>query len=202
VVAADEVDAIGVALLVAAAIEASGGTYFVGGSVASSLHGDPRSTNDIDFVLSLSVGSVAAFRRALGPAFELDEEMLEMALAQSATANGFYLPVLTKIDLFGLGRSPYDVMEFSRRRAVVVRASGETLIIKSPEDSVLRKILWYRQGGGVSDRQWRDVVSILRVSEADLDEAYLSEWARRLQCEDLLARAKSDADPTSIPPKP
>jgi hypothetical protein len=202
VAAADELDAIGVALLVAAAIEASGGTYFVGGSVASSLHGDPRSTNDIDFVLSLPVGSVAAFRQALGPAFELDEEMLETALAKSTTANGFYLPVLTKIDLFGLGRSPYDVMEFSRRRAVVVRASGETLIIKSPDDSVLRKLLCYRQGGGVSDRQWRDVVSIRRVSEADLDEAYLSEWARRLQCEDLLARAKSDADPTSIPPKP
>jgi hypothetical protein len=193
VTATDDVDAIGVALLVAAAIEGAGGTYFVGGSVASSLHGDPRSTNDIDFIVSLPVGHVAAFRQGLGPDFELDEEMLAVALARSTTANGFYLPVLTKIDLFGVGHEPFDVIEFGRRRSVVVRTSGETLVIKSPEDSVLRKLLWYRQGGGVSDRQWRDVVSILRVSQADLDDAYLLEWAGRLHCEDLLARARADA---------
>lgn len=186
-------DPIGIALRVAAAIEASGGKYFVGGSVASSLHGDPRSTNDIDFVISLPTGCIDALVRALGPDFELDRDMLRDALRRASCANGFYLPVLTKIDLFGLGREPYDEIEFARRRPVSVGPAGELLVIKSPEDSVLRKLLWYRAGGEVSEKQWRDIVSILRVSSAEMDPTYLSEWARRLRCEDLLARAHDDA---------
>lgn len=65
--------------------------------------------------------------------------------------------------------------------------------IKSPEDSVLRKLLWYRAGGGVSDKQWRDIVSILRVSRDQIDPTYLSDWSVRLACEDLLARAEQEA---------
>ena len=186
-------DPIGIALLVAAAIESSGGTYFVGGSVASSLQGDPRSTNDIDFVLSLPLTRVDTLADALGADFELDRDMLRDALRSGRTANGFYLPVLTKLDFFGLGGSAFDQIEFSRRRPVSVGKAGEALIIKSPEDSVLRKLLWYREGGGTSDKQWRDIVSILRVSRAEIDPSYLVHWARTLGCEDLLARAENDA---------
>ena len=186
-------DPIAIAIRVAAAIESAQGSYFVDGSVASSLQGDPRSTNDIDFVISLPIGRIDAFAEALGPDFELDRDMLRDAPLRAATANGFYLPVLTKIDFFGLGREPFDAIEFARRRPVPVGPSGETLVIKSPEDSVLRKLLWYREGGGVSDKQWRDIVSILRVSADPIDSTYLVEWAQRLRCEDLLARAQKDA---------
>jgi len=65
--------------------------------------------------------------------------------------------------------------------------------IKSPEDSVLRKLLSYRAGDGVSDKQWRDIVSILRVSRDQIDPTYLSNWSVRLACEDLLARAEQEA---------
>lgn len=186
-------DPIGIALRVAAAIEAAGGRYFVGGSVASSLHGDPRSTNDIDLVVSLPLGRVDAFVDALGADFELDRDMLRDALRQARCANGFYLPVLTKIDLFGLGGAPFDEVEFGRRAPVVVGSAGETLVVKSPEDSVLRKLLWYRDGGEVSDKQWRDIVSILRLNAGSLDLRYLAEWATRLQTADLLGKAQEAA---------
>lgn len=186
-------DPVAIALRVATAIESAEGFYFVGGSVASSLQGDPRSTNDIDFVISLSVDRIAAFADALGSDFELDRDMLRDALLRASSANGFYLPVLTKLDFFGLGREPFDEIEFARRRAVAVGPNGEALVIKSPEDSVLRKVLWFRQGGGVSDKQWRDIVSILRVSREQIDLAYLLHWAQRLGCEDLLSRAQADA---------
>lgn len=182
-----------IALLVGKAIETAGGAYFVGGSVASSIYGDPRSTNDIDFVVSLPLARVAPFRDALGPDFELDADMLRDALRRESSANGFYLPVLTKIDLFALGSSSFDAMEFSRRRPIVVGKAGETLVVKSEEDSVLRKLLWYRAGGELSDRQWRDVVSILKLNVSSLDRAYLADWSERLQCADLLARANVDA---------
>lgn len=88
-------DVLDVALRVARAIESCGGEYFVGGSVASSLQGEPRATNDIDFVLSLPLGKISAFRDALGPDFELDTDMLKVALMRASTANAFFLPLVT-----------------------------------------------------------------------------------------------------------
>lgn len=65
--------------------------------------------------------------------------------------------------------------------------------MKSAEDTVLRKPLWYLEGGRVPDRQWRDVVEVLRVSGAAMDHAYLTTWAPRLHVSDLLARAQEEA---------
>jgi hypothetical protein len=182
-----------VALIVARAIEMVGGQYFVGGSLASSLQGEPRATNDIDFVLSLSLGRVDALRVALGNDFEVDVDMLRGALRTASTANAFHLPTVTKIDFFGRAYEDYDESEFTRRRRVIVREPDAALFIKAPEDTVLRKLSWYRAGGEVSDRQWRDVVSVLRVSAPELDTAYLDNWAGRLGLAALLARARGDA---------
>jgi hypothetical protein len=190
-------DVVGIALRVAHAIEAVGGEYFIGGSLASSLQGEPRATNDVDFVLALSIGSIPPFRACLGPDFELDADMLRDALLHARTANAFYLPRVTKIDFFGRGQEPFDESEFSRRAPVRVRATGETLIVKMPEDTVLRKLLWYRDGGSVSERQWRDVVSVLRVSGTRMDQHYLEQWAAKLGLSALLERARG-----STPPRP
>jgi hypothetical protein len=186
-------DAIAVALRVGAAIEAAGGRYFVGGSLASSLQGEPRATNDIDVVLDLTTAQITGLVAALGEDFEVDEAALGEALAQTRSCNIFYLPVVMKVDLFCLGASPFDVSEFDRRRRLLVRPPDGTLVVKSPEDTVLRKLLWYLDGGSVSDRQWRDVVEVLRVSAAELDRAYLAAWAGRLHLSELLQRAVTDS---------
>jgi hypothetical protein len=187
------VDAIDVALMVARAIEAAGGQYFVGGSVASSFQGEPRATNDIDVVLELPLGRIGDLVQALGPSFEVDEAMLRDALLHGRTCNIFFLPMVTKVDLFAVGSSAFDEIEFARRKAVVVRGSGETLVLKTPEDTVLRKLLWYREGGQVSEKQWRDVVEVLRVSGGAMDRSYLETWATRLKLSELLRRADDDA---------
>ncbi len=183
-------DALDVALLVANAIEGVGGKYFVGGSIASSLQGDPRATNDIDFVVELPLGKLEEFRQILGSDFEVDLDMLREALRSVGTANAFYLPLVTKIDFFGRGYEGYDAVEFSRRRAMVVNSSGQSLVVKAPEDTILRKLLWYRAGGEVSDKQWRDVLSVLRVSASQLDHSYMMSWAQQLGVTELLERAR------------
>lgn len=190
---AESADAIGVALDVAKAIESVGGEYFVGGSVASSLQGEPRATNDIDIVLTLPLGRISAFAAALGERYEVDLDMLRDALLHGGSCNVFFLPTVMKVDLFAVGPSAYDEVEFARRQRVLVRESGETLFVKSPEDTVLRKLLWYREGGGVSEKQWRDVVEVLRVSGDQMDFAYVHSWAARLGLEPLLERARNDA---------
>jgi hypothetical protein len=185
-------DAISVALRVAAAVERAGGTYFVGGSLASSLDGEPRSTNDIDFVIDLPVGKVDTLAAALGPEFEVDQGMLRDALLRGTCANAFYLPWLLKVDFFGHAHGDFDESEFSRRRKVEVRP-GATLFVKSPEDTVLRKLWWFRQGGEVSDRQWRDVQGVLRAHSGTLDRSYMERWAVGLGVDALLVKALAEA---------
>ena len=125
--------------------------YFLGGSLASSLQGEPRATNDIDFVIALPAGRILALRDALGTDFEVDTDMRRDAVLHACCANAFYLPVVTKIDFFGRDYEPFDDSEFSRRRPVMVRATGETIVVKSAEDTVLRKLLWFREGGRASE---------------------------------------------------
>lgn len=185
-------DVLDVALLVADALERSGVDYFLGGSLASSFQGEPRATNDIDLVVDLSEANVERFVAALGSAFEVDEEALRRAARERGSWNVIHLPTVTKIDLFFRRDEPFDRSEFSRRERVEVR-NGRSLFVKRAEDTVLRKLLWYRMGGGVSDRQWRDLVEVLRHSEPLLDAAYLEEWAGKLGLAALLAKARQEA---------
>jgi hypothetical protein len=188
-------NAIDIALKVAGALQAVGAAYFVGGSLASSLQGEPRATNDIDFVISLPVGRINALRDALGDEFEVDTDMLRDAVLHARSANAFYLPVVTKIDFFGRGSEPFDESEFSRRSATLVGTNGQSLFVKSAEDTVLRKLLWFREGGSVSEKQWRDIIGVLRISQKTLDNSYLDSWAARLNLTELLTRAKNARTP-------
>jgi helix-turn-helix protein len=93
------------------------------------------------------------------------------------------------VDLFVKGVAAFDKAEFDRQ--VVVRLGDEApheVFVKSVEDTLLRKLLWYRLGGEVSDRQWEDVRGILNVQAERLDMAYLNDWADRLGLRDLLDR--------------
>lgn len=185
-------DVVDVALAVAEALERVGVPYFLGGSLASSLQGEPRATNDIDVVVELAEEQVVPLAAALGPDFDVDVEALRRAARERRSWNVIHAPSLIKIDLFVAGESAFDRSELSRRERLEV-LPGRTLWVKRPEDSVLRKLLWYRSGGGVSDRQWRDVVEVLRQSRAVIDPAYLDEWAPRLGVADLLAKARAHA---------
>lgn len=188
-------NAIDIALKVAGALQTVGAEYFLGGSLASSLQGEPRATNDIDFVISLPAGRIGAFRDALGKDFEVDIDMRRDAVLHARSANAFYLPVVTKIDFFGRGYEAFDDSEFSRRSPTIVGPSGQSLFVKSAEDTVLRKLLWFREGGSVSEKQWRDVVGVLRISRATLDNVYVDTWAARLDLTELLARARNARSP-------
>ena len=194
-------DVVDIALKVTEALERCRIGYFLGGSLASSFQGEPRATNDVDLVVDLQEGQVEALAAALGADFDIDDVALRRAAAERSSWNVIYLPSATKIDLFILRASSFDRSEFARRQRVEVRA-GRALFVKSPEDSVLRKLLWYREGGEVSDRQWRDVVQVLRQSRALIDHRYLDEWGFELGVADLLASAEAEAGERTETPQP
>ena len=99
-----------------------------------------------------------------------------------------------KVDVFVTGSDPFNEERLSQRQLVEIPSDPpETIYVDAAENSVLRKLEWFRRGGEVSDRQWRDVVAIPRLRGARLDGAHLSAWARRLGVSDLLERAGTEA---------
>lgn len=184
-----------VTLEVIDAFQALGIQYLIGGSLASALHGVPRATNDADLIADVKMEHVQRLVRALTPAFYADADSIRQAIREQSSFNLIHLESMFKVDVFVRTARPFDREQFSRRINAIVAADPErTAFVASAEDTILAKLEWYRSGGEVSDRQWRDSIGILKAQGKQLDLNYLREWASRLSIEDLLERALHDAD--------
>jgi hypothetical protein len=185
---------IDLALRVTEILDRLGIPYVVGGSVASSILGEPRATADIDIAIRLAEGEIDRLIEALGADYYVSREAAVSAVHRRASFNLVHLESVQKVDLFVLGEELLDRRQLEHRRQVAVTENGDgTLWIGSPEDQVLRKLAWYRAGGGVSDRQWRDVVGILATQAQQIDRADLEGAAAELGLGDLLAGALEEA---------
>jgi len=183
-----------VILEVARILDRLGIAYMVCGSVASSIYGRVRTTQDVDLVLDLSSGQVEPLVRALTQDFYVNREAILEALRNGSSFNAIHTATSFKTDFFILKKTPYDAEAFSRRSLEKMEESRETkLVLNSPEDSILHKLRWYRMGGEVSDQQWRDVLGVLQVQAGRLDEAYLNRWAAHLGVSDLLEKVRQEA---------
>jgi hypothetical protein len=166
-------------------------TYLVGGSLASSLHGIPRATQDVDLVAEISFSHVEALCRLLAGEFYIDAGVIRDAIQRRATFNVVHLGTMFKADVFVAGEDPWSREEMLRARTEPLDTPEGTLNVRfaSAEDTVLHKLVWYRLGNEVSDRQWGDAVGVLKVQGDSLNRTYLEFWARQLEVSDLLARA-------------
>ena len=192
-----------VTLLVVKAFDSLRIPYFLGGSMASSVHGIYRATADADFVAAVRPHHAEPLARLLHPAFYADVEAIRTAASSSRSFNVIHLDSILKVDVFVARADPFHLMQMRRRVLQATGPDGQTSIyVASPEDTVLAKLQWYRDGGGVSDRQWNDVLGVLKVQGSALDCAYLREWADQLGLTDLLQRAMDAAGlpPPSPPP--
>ena len=165
--------------------------YYVGGSVASSAHGIPRTTMDLDLVASLSLAQVDEFASLLQPDFYADAAMMHDALMRGRSFNLIHYSSAYKFDVFPPRHDEYSQQEFARRKFTQIQSLGPEPIecaVATAEDTILRKLEWYRAGGETSERQWNDLRGVLKVSGAQLDRRYLHQWARYLKVDDLLDR--------------
>lgn len=166
----------------------------LGGSMASSLIGEPRATNDVDLAAALTHDTATRLIGKLGEAFYADPAAIQEAVMYRSSFNVIHLATATKVDVFVLGDGLLDRRQASRRVQIEVADEDKTLLwVSSPEDQVLRKLAWYRLGQEVSDRQWRDIRAMLQVQEGTLDRVDPESAARELGLVDLLHRAIREA---------
>ena len=177
---------------IAEVLEHLGVRYVVGGSVASSVYGVPRATQDVDLVAELFGRHVSTFVRMLASEFYVDEEMIRDALARKASFNVIHLGTMFKADVFSFDGEPWSQSEMSRGRleTLPTAAGPVTVRFASPEDTLLHKLVWCRLGNEISDRQWGDVLGVLKIQGPRLDLPYLEKWAADLKVLDLLHRAQ------------
>jgi hypothetical protein len=189
-------DIIEVTLKVVQVLERLGITYHVGGSLASSSYGVARSTLDVDMVADIKPEQAKNIYKLLKEEFYVDTEMIQDAIRRRSSFNLIHLESMFKVDVFILKDRPFDREGFSRRiqKAVSSEDPEKRLFFASPEDTVLNKLEWYMKGGEVSDRQWNDVLGILKVQGKELDIDYLKRWAENLSLSHLLNKVFDEAE--------
>ncbi|RJP50590.1 MAG: hypothetical protein C4583_10295 [Anaerolineaceae bacterium] len=183
-----------ITLLVTQTLENINILYAVGGSLASSLHGIMRSTLDVDIVADMKLEHIQPLVAALSKEFYADDEMMKDAIEHHGSFNLIHYETAFKVDVFICKLRTFDQMQLARRRTSVIATDPEqSVYVVSPEDIVLAKLEWYRMGGEVSDRQWRDILGVLKTQAGELELDYLQKWARELSVADLLERALKEA---------
>jgi hypothetical protein len=169
--------------------------YLIGGSMASGIHGIYRTSLDVDLVADIHPGQIARLIQELGGEFYADVGMMRDALASGRSFNLIHFASSYKFDIFPLSVDPFQQEQFSRREIgdVVLGAGTLAVPVATAEDTVLMKLVWYRAGGEVSERQWNDVLGIAAVQRQRLDREYLRRWAAHLKVSDLLEAALEPA---------
>jgi hypothetical protein len=183
-----------VTLKVTSVLENLGIPYLIGGSLASTLYGMVRSTQDSDVVAEMRPNHVHAFITALQNEFFIDEEMIAESVKTNSSFNIIHRDTMFKVDVFIPQPRPFLKSQISRAQRQTFRLDSEiSANFASPEDTILSKLEWYRMGEEVSDRQWRDILGVMKTRAGDLDLDYLRIWARELKVSDLLERAIREA---------
>ena len=184
-------DPVAIAQQVGARLDALGVPWVTGGSIASSVHGEPRATQDVDMVVALRGVHVKPLLDALGHDYYVDADEMRAAVKAAGSFNAVHFNSAIKVDFFVAGDDPFEADRLAHRQRVEM--PGGALYVDTAEHTLLRKLEWFRRGGEASERQWRDVQAIARIQGDRLDRERLRLWAGRLGVTDLLQRVLAES---------
>jgi hypothetical protein len=168
--------------------------FALSGSLCSSIHGEVRFDQNADITVEPFPGREAEFAAAFGKDYYVNAGTIRDAIRGRSSFIVIHLPSGFKVDVFMRKDTPFGRSVLARRLPTVIPGNPpEPIDVVSPEDIILLKLEWFRIGGETSDRQWGDVLGVLRVQAGRLDDAYLDQWAAELKVADLLAKARAAA---------
>ncbi len=177
-----EVELLTITQNVLRALQEIGVEHRIVGSVASSKLGMMRATFDVDIVAALEQQHIKGLKSKLGQEFYSDEELMIEAVQNRSSFNLIHKDSMLKIDIFVQKNREYD-------RVALKRAFKDDPNYMTAEDLILGKLEWYRAGFEISERQWSDILGLIRVQAENLDLTYLNHWAAELNVTNLLERA-------------
>ena len=183
-----------VARTVGEALRSIGADWHVGGLVANSVHGTPRATQGADIVAALRPGHGERLAELLGEAFYIDADTAEIAIRSRRSFNVIHLETMFRVDVFVHRQDAYGVRAMADRLLRVV--SDETPIslpVATPEDTEAHKPCWYRRADEKSEKQWRDLIGVLKTLRGRIDEARLRIARSDLEVDDLVVGALESA---------
>lgn len=187
-------DPIAVTAKVTAVLENLDVPYFIYGSFASTFYGMVRTTQDSDLVAILDKHHILPFIEALEGEFYIDAEMVKEAIRKRGSFNILHRESMFKVDVFIPTMRDFEESQFERAAEQILSEKPQIQArIATAEDTLLAKLEWYLLGNEVSERQWRDVIGILKVQGSNLDFDYLRQYALELKIDDLLEKALSEA---------
>jgi hypothetical protein len=189
------VDVLAALAPIARAFTFLGVRYYVGGSLASSVRGVPRSSLDVDVAAELLPRHVAPLVAALAREYYVSGERVKDAVEARRSFNAIHLASMMKVDVFVPKGRPFEAALFDRLKPEFLDVAGTSVPYPVPraEDVVLLKLEWFRAGGESSERQWSDVIGVLKVSAGEIDRGYLARWAAELGVADLVERALGES---------
>lgn len=168
--------------------------YFISGSLASSLHGIPRATQDVDIVADIKKEHITTLFDKLKMEFYIDKDMVAEGIRRSASFNIIHLATMFKVDIFILKADISSKEEAERKEKYQLSDDpSDNMFLASLEDVILHKLYWYQLGGCVSERQWNDVLGVLQVQSERIDRAYLIKGAQQRGVSELLENALEEA---------
>ncbi len=174
--------------------------YALVGSFASGAYGEPRFTHDIDIILELPAGDIPRFCHAFpAPDFYLSEAAVREAVRRTSQFNVIHPASGNKIDFILNRQDAWGHSQLARRQPIPI-FSDRHGYVASPEDVILGKMVYYREGG--SEKHLRDITGVLRISGNLVDRDYVAHFSKQLGLteiwEAVLARlSPTDAEGTS-----
>jgi hypothetical protein len=164
-------------------LEQAGIQYMITGSIVSSLQGEPRSTHDIDMIITIQKSQISALFSAFPPPrFYLDRNAILEAVHNQSMFNLIDTESGDKVDFWILTKKPFDQSRFSRK--ISENFMGFTMQVSSPEDTILAKLRWAKLSGG-SEKQLTDALRVYEVQCESLDTDYLERWVENLNIQSL-----------------
>lgn len=168
--------------------------YALGGSLASSLVGEPRSTIDVDMAAQLESSTIEIFLEKLPNEIYVPLDSVKSAVKFNSSFNLIDIENSLKIDIFVCSDDTLDTQQIKRRVLIDLPGRDYKLWVTSPEDQVLRKLNWYLLSNKALGKQISDVIGVLKINKNTIDIKYMIEQSKTLGLYKLLMQVLEQSD--------